>query len=73
MVAVFDALEEFVMQLTNEDPNFVVFPHNVSEYKSVDGLPPPIETPDNLPGDIDEWLTYFPQAKPRTSYRRHNN
>jgi len=67
MAAVFDALEEFVMQLTDEDPNFVIFPHNVSEYKSVDDLPPPIETPDNLPGDIDKWLTHFPQAKPRIS------
>jgi len=64
MAAVFDALEEFVTQLANEDPNFIVFLHNVSEYKSVDDLPPPIKTPDDLPGDIDEWLIYFPQAKP---------
>jgi len=69
MAAVFDALEEFVMQLADEDPNFVVFPHNVSEYESVDDLLPPIETPNDLLGDIDEWLTYFPQAKPRISSR----
>jgi len=67
MAAVFDALEEFVTTLAEEDPCFVVFPHNVSEYESVDDLPTPIESPEDLPGDIDEWLTYFPQAKPRVS------
>jgi len=45
----------------------VVFPHNLSEYESVEELPPLIESPEDLPGDIDEWLTYFPQVKPRIS------
>jgi len=67
MAAVFNALEEFVATLAEEDPSFVVFPHNVSEYESVDNLPPPIESPEDLPGDIDDWLTYFPQAKLRVS------
>jgi len=67
MAAVFDALKDFIMKLANEDPNFVVFPHNVSKYESVEDLPPPIETLDDLPRDIDEWLLYFPQAKPRIS------
>jgi len=39
----------------------------MSEYKLVEDFLPPIETPDNLPRDIDEWLIYFPQAKPRIS------
>jgi len=67
MAAVFDALEEFVTTLADEDPSFVVFPHNVSEYESVNDLPPLIKSPEDLPGDIDKWLTYFPQAKPRVS------
>jgi len=33
MAAVYDALEEFVAQMAEEDPNFVVFPHNLSEYE----------------------------------------
>jgi len=64
MAAVFDALEEFVSQFANEDPNFVVFPYNLSDYESVEDLPPPIETAEDIPDDIDEWLEYFPGAKP---------
>jgi len=30
MAAVFNVLKEFVMQLVEEDPHFVVFPHNLS-------------------------------------------
>jgi len=67
MAAVFDVLEEFVMTLVEEDPNFVVFPHNVSEYELVKELPPLIKTLDDLPSDIDKWLMYFPQAKLRVS------
>jgi len=69
MVAVFDTLEDFMTHLVDEDPNFVVFPHNLSDYESVEDLPPPIETPDDLPGNIDEWLMYFPQEKLRISSR----
>jgi len=67
MAAVYNALEEFVAQMVEEDPKFVVFPHNLSEYESMEDLPPPIKTPDDLPDAIDEWLMYFPQEKPRTS------
>jgi len=67
MAAVFDALEDFVTQLAEEDPHFVVFPHNLSKYESIEDLPPPIETPDDLPNNIDEWLTYFLGAKPQIS------
>jgi len=44
MATVFEALEEFVMTLVEEDPNFVVFPHNVIEYEVVEELPLLIET-----------------------------
>jgi len=65
MAAVYDTLEEFVTTLAEEDPNFVVFPHNLSDFESMEDLPLPIETADDLLDDIDKWLTYFPQAKLR--------
>jgi len=67
MAAVYDALEEFMSQFTDEDPNFIVYPYKVSKYESTDDLPPPIETPDDIPDDVDDWLEYFPGAKPRTT------
>ncbi len=67
MAAVFDALEEFVSQFADEDPNFVIFPYNLSDYESVEDLPPPIETAEDIPDDIEEWLEYFPGAKPRVT------
>jgi len=67
MAAIYNTLEEFVSQMVEEDPNFVVYPYHLSKYESVEDLPPPIETTDNLLDDIDEWLDYFPQAKPRIS------
>jgi len=65
MAAVYDALQEFVTQLADEDSQFVVYPHNLSAYEAVEDLPPPIETADDIPDDIDDWLEYFPGAKPR--------
>jgi len=64
MVAVYNALKEFVIQLAKEDPHFVVFPHNLSKYKLLEDLPLPIKTLDDLPDNINNWLMYFPQAKP---------
>jgi len=64
MAAVYNTLEEFIVKMAEEDPNFVVYPYKLSNYKSVEDLPPLIKTPDDLPDDIDEWLEYFPQAKP---------
>jgi len=67
MAAVYNALEEFVMQLADEDPHFVVYPYNLSTYELAEDLPPLIETVDDIPDDIDEWLEYFPQAKSQIS------
>jgi len=63
MAAVYNALEEFIMQFVEEDPHFVVYPYKLSAYELIDDLPPLIETPDDIPDDIDEWLKYFPGAK----------
>jgi len=54
-----------VSHMLEADAHFSVFPHNVSEYKSLEDLPEPIEDPDQLPGEVDEWLEYFPGARPR--------
>jgi len=59
MAAVFNALKEFVSQFADEDSNFVVFPYNLSDYESVEDLPPPIEMAEDIPDDINEWLEYF--------------
>jgi len=40
MAAIFDALEEFISQLSEEDPHFVVYPYNLSAYDEVEDLPP---------------------------------
>jgi len=69
MAVVYDALKDFVTQLADKDPYFVVFPHNLSKYKSVDELLPAIEMAEDLPNDIDKWLTYFLQAKLHISGR----
>jgi len=63
MAAVYNTLEEFILQFTDEDPNFVVYPYKLSNYESVDDLPPPIKTPDDIPDNVDDWLEYFPSMK----------
>jgi len=65
MVAVYDALKEFITQFADEDPHFVVYPYRLSAYESIKDLPLPIETPDDIPDYIDDWLKYFPGAKPQ--------
>jgi len=55
------------MQFADEDPHFVVYLYNLSAYKSIDNLPPPIKMADDLLDNIDEWLEYFPQARPWVS------
>jgi len=64
-VALYDCLVEFVAAMTDEDNKFVVFPYHLSSYQDMDNLPPPIDDPDLIPDDIDEWHQYFPNAKPR--------
>jgi len=51
--------------MTNEDDKFAVLPYHLSSYQDTDDLPPPIDDPDLVLDDIDEWRQYFPDAKPR--------
>jgi len=62
--AMFDALDEFLTKMKEADRCFTVFPHNLSQYGSLNNLPRSIEDPDDLPMEVDDWLVYFPQAKP---------
>jgi len=61
----FDALDEFLTKMKEADRCFTVFPHNLSHYGSLNNLPCSIEDPDNLPTEVEDWLVYFLQAKPR--------
>ncbi len=64
MDAMFDTLDEFITKMKEADRWFTVFPHNLSKYGTLDNLPHPLEDPEDLPTEVDEWLVYFPQAKP---------
>jgi len=64
MAAVYNALKEFITQLADKDPHFMVYPYKLSAYELIKDLPPPIETPDDIPNDINDWLEYVPGAKP---------
>jgi len=61
----FDALDEFLTKMKEADHWFMVFPHNLSQYGTMENLPFLIEESEDLPTEINNWLTYFPQAKPR--------
>jgi len=47
------------------DCKFSIFPHNLSQYWSLMALPPTLDDPKALPSEVDDWLVYFPNAKPR--------
>jgi len=63
--AMFDCLADFVKAATKEDKHFCIFTNHLSRYKSATELPPAIVDLDSLPEEVDEWLQYFPGAKPR--------
>jgi len=65
VATMYDHLERFINQMLDADAHFSVFPHNLSEYESINDLPEPIEDPDQLPDEVNEWLEYFPRARPR--------
>jgi len=65
--AVFDGLADCLDAATEEDgKQFIVFPYNLSAYSSLEDLPPPVNDAEcSQKQEVDEWLQYFPQAKPR--------
>jgi len=62
--AMFDCLADFIEAAGEEDKKFIIFPYNLSNYEAVSDLPPGVVDLDGLPNEVDEWLSYFPQAKP---------
>jgi len=67
VTTMFEHLENFMIHMLEADAHFTVFPHNLSKYKSLEDLPEPLEDPDHIPGEVDEWLAYFPGARPCVS------
>jgi len=59
----FEHLETFMTYMLEADKHFTVFPHNLSKYESAEDLPEPLEDPDHLPSEVDEWLEY-PGVRP---------
>jgi len=64
--AMFDCLVDFIEAAGEEDKKFIVFPYNLSNYKAVSDLLAGVVDLDSQLEEIDEWLSYFPQAKPRS-------
>jgi len=62
-------LANFIEAASKEDKQFMVFPYNLSHYKQVNDLPGSITNIESLPEEVDEWLQYFLQAKPRAKGR----
>jgi len=62
--AVFDGLADFINAPMEEDKQFVVFPYHLSEDNMVDELLPVINDVEMLPEEVENWLQYFPDAKP---------
>jgi len=61
----FDTLDKFLTKMQEADHKFTVFPHNLSQYRSLTSLPLALDDPELLPTEVDDWLVYFPQAKPQ--------
>jgi len=64
VATMFEHLETFMINMLEADVHFTVFPHNLSKYESMEEMPEPLDDPDLLPNNVNEWLTYFPQAQP---------
>jgi len=61
----FDVLDDFLTKMKEANCHFTVFPHNLSQYGTLDNLPHVIEELEDLRTEVDDWLVYFPQAKLR--------
>jgi len=65
MDTMFNALDEFVAKMQEANQRFLIFPHNLLQYRSLESLPQVINDPELIPTEVNDWLVYFPQAKPR--------
>ncbi len=69
VTTMFDHLQNFMVHMLEADAHFMVFPHNLSNYETLKDMPEPLEDPDHIPGKAEEWLEYFPGARPWASGR----
>jgi len=51
----FEHLESFMKNMLKINAHFTVFPHNLSEFESIDNLPKALDEPDLLPDNVEEW------------------
>jgi len=63
----FKHLANFMIHMLEADTHFTMFPHNLSKYELLEDLPELLEDPDHIPSEVDDWLEYFPGAKPHAS------
>jgi len=70
VATMFEYLKLFTTNMLKADAQFLVFPHNLSEYELTEDLLELLEDPDQLPYNVDKWLVYFLQAwtRARGSY-----
>jgi len=62
--AVFDGLANFLEAAAKEDKQFIIFPYHLSDYSSLEDLPPVLNDVETLPDEVDDWLLYFSEARP---------
>jgi len=55
------------MELQEVDRKFMVFPQHLSRYGCLNSMLKLIDDPDSIPTEVEDWLEYFPQAKPHFS------
>jgi len=56
--------QQFLTTMKEADRCFTIFPHNLTQYGTLANLSQSIEDPEDLLTKVDNWLVYFPQAKP---------
>jgi len=52
--AMFDALNKFLMKMKEVDCQLTVFPHNLSQYGTLNNLPHIIDKPEDLPTEVND-------------------
>jgi len=65
VATMFEHLESLMNNMLEIDTHFTVFPHNLSDYESINDLPEALDDLDLLPDKVEEWLMFFPGARPR--------
>jgi len=60
----YSMVSRFIDAATKEDKPFVIFPYHWSDYNLVEELPPVINNVETMPEEVEDWLHYFPEAKP---------